>query len=461
MFKNIQKYLLLNHPLLWNTKIVPMIFVLLIVNIIFFALGFNNGEIDFTETNNNYSYNEFEPVLAFIGFLISVIILLIWLVYYFKNNAFKSFYPKNNASLFKEFLIIFSIFFFTSMFSVSYLYATEVRVRNYFSREEVEKRCETLCLGSIFLEGSFESKTYKALDNVGDTIILNYKYAEFKNKRYQLNSLMNKNVEKFQVFNETKHFDLKEKAQNWLFNDDKIAVKSIMKSYLTIANEHRLQSNIDADKWFDLVYNQPDFKEINIIGKAKTVNEYNNYNNYAETVVEDAAAAVGSVGQQYDNFDYVNKFKINKNGTVEEHFKHYVPAANLNYAYEKIADAWISPYITVDKILFPLYFAFGFSLLVFSFRITSGRSWIIALVSLGIIFIFLGVFSALINDEKVFSALILILIVGLFAYFIYVCNKKREKSISGITINAMLWVSTAFVPVLYYIFVEILKWKCN
>ena len=71
---------------------------------------------------------------------------------------------------------------------------------------------------------------------------------------------MNKNVEKFQVFNETKHFDLKEKAQNWLFNDDKVAVKSMMKKYLAIANEHRLQSNIDADKWFDLVYNQPDFK---------------------------------------------------------------------------------------------------------------------------------------------------------------------------------------------------------
>ena len=127
MLKNIQKYLLLNYPLLWNTKIVPLSILLVLLNLIFFAIGFKNGEIDFTETNNNYNYNESEPILIFIGVLISAMIIIIWLVYYFKNNAFKSFYPNENFGLFKEWLIIFSVAFLTALFSVSYYYAKEAQ----------------------------------------------------------------------------------------------------------------------------------------------------------------------------------------------------------------------------------------------------------------------------------------------------------------------------------------------
>lgn len=459
MLKNIQKYLLLNHPLIWNTKLFPMTIVLLIINLLFFALGFYNGKIDFTETNINYSYNSNEPLIVFVGVLLTMIIVIIWLVSYFKNNAFKSFYPKQKSSLFKEWLIIFLIIFMTAMFSLSYLYAKEVRVRNYFSRQEAEKRCETLSLGSIFLDGSFGVKYYKEINKYGDTIQVQYKYATFKNKKYETNSLINKNIENFQFFKPQKQLSIKEKTQNWLFNENKTAIKSMMKDYLAIANEHHLMSNINENQWFDLVYNAPKFTEINIIGKAKMINDYEHYNNYAEKAVADAAASAAMTVSKYDDFDYVNKFKIRKNGFDEEYFKHYVPAANLNYAYEKIADAWISPDIIIEKMLFPLYFAFGFSLLIFSFRITSGRNWFIALISLGIINIILGIFSAMFSTEKIYILLLFLLVIGLFIYFIFILNRKTEKSISAITLNCLLWLYGAFIPIAYYLFVVLLKWK--
>jgi hypothetical protein len=462
MLKNIQKYLLLNYPLLWNTKIVPLSILLILLNLIFFAIGFKNGEIDFTETNNNYNFNESEPILIFIGVLISAIIIIIWLVYYFKNNAFKSFYPKENFGLFKEWLIIFSVAFLTAMFSISYYYAKEVRVRNYFSKEEAIKRCETLSLGSIFLEGSFDVRYYDVINERGDTIQATYNYAEFMGKQYKNNSLMNKNVESFQFFDQDDDSLRKIKVKNWLFRNDKIAIKNLLKDYLKIANDHNLKANVNEKQWFDLVYNSPEFVEVNIVGKNHSLNSYNN--NYAvEEPLEsvDVSTSVDSTGKVVDNFDYLNKYKVKRKDYYDEYFKHYVPAANLNYAYAHIANCWVAPDIRADVILIPIYFAFGFSLLVFAFRVTSGRNWLIAGISLGVIAIVFGIISAVFRTEIIFLILANLLFISIFIHFIYVTYKKREKGISGITLNAILWMFAGFIPLNYYLFITYLKWNYN
>ena len=114
MFKNIQKYLLINHPLLWNLKIVPVSAFLILFNIIFILLGYLNGAIDFTETDNDYSRNDNDDIIIFFSMMISILTAIVWLVYYLKNNALKSYYPKNNFSLFKEWLLILVVCFLNS-----------------------------------------------------------------------------------------------------------------------------------------------------------------------------------------------------------------------------------------------------------------------------------------------------------------------------------------------------------
>lgn len=450
MFKKTQKYLLLNYPLFWNTKIVPLSLILIIINIIFFALGYQNGAIDFTETNNSYKYDSIEPILVFIGVLISILILIIWLVLYFKNNSFKSFYPKNNFSLFKEWLIIFSVGFMIGMFAISYLYAKELRVRHYFTQEEAKKRCETLSLASIFFEGSFETKYHDTINSSGDTVQVANNYSVFKNKRYATNSLMNKNIESFQFFDQETDTLQKIKVRTWLYNDQKAKIKSILKNYLAIANEHHLKANIDENQWMQLVYNYPDFTEINIVGKSEKVGSYyDEYTDYEEVIVDNPI----------DNFDNTNKFKKKINNVDVEFYKHYVPAANLNYAYEKIADAWVSPNITWVSILFPLYFALGLSLLIFSFRVTSGKNWLITIVSLGIFNIVFGVISAVFSTEILYFVTLVFLILMLFIYFLFIINRKKGKSISAITLNGLLWLFGGFIPLIYALFIEFLKWK--
>lgn len=81
MFKNIQKKLLLKYPLLWNTKFVPMVTIGLVLHIIFFGLGYVDGTIDFSNRNNI----DLESTSIMFGVLIVIIIIILWLINYFKT----------------------------------------------------------------------------------------------------------------------------------------------------------------------------------------------------------------------------------------------------------------------------------------------------------------------------------------------------------------------------------------
>jgi uncharacterized membrane protein len=177
MFKNIQKYLLINHPLLWNLKIVPVSVFLILFNIIFILLGYLNGAIDFTETDNDYSRNDNDDIIIFFSVMISILTAIVWLVYYLKNNALKSYYPKNNFSLFKEWLLILVVCFLNSSLIMAYYYGKDLKVRSYYTESEAKKRCEILSQGSFFVSGSY-SYHYNNDNYEGDAMVEAVPYAD-------------------------------------------------------------------------------------------------------------------------------------------------------------------------------------------------------------------------------------------------------------------------------------------
>ena len=128
--KKINKYLLENYPLIWNTKIVLMVLILLGAHIAFYAAGF----LSFSNPKdlNTYSLfdNYFRNGALWIGILFSILTFILWLKSYFKQNAFKSFYPKTNKSLFMEFVWIFIICFMNISFYLSYTEGLRQSVSN-------------------------------------------------------------------------------------------------------------------------------------------------------------------------------------------------------------------------------------------------------------------------------------------------------------------------------------------
>lgn len=444
MFKNIQKYLLLNYPLLWNLKIVPTTVILVLLNVTFLIIGFANGAINFNDSEEFYSDNS-DPIVIFFSVLVAVLSLIIWLVYYFKNNAFKSFYSKNSNSLYQEWVMLFFTALLLCSFPASYYFGKDMRVRTYFTKEEAQKRCDILSTGSFFIDGSYtyypEDYTETVVETaISDTAKQKDQFFIYKGKKYKVTSLLNKGINSYSFFGYEQDSIRKEKIKTWLVTNDKTAIKKALKDYLSIAKLHKLHGSIDENQWFELIYDYPNYVNYKRIA-SKEKEYYGEYTDYQGKPTYDTTSQyVKTIGNE--------KYVFNK---------YFLPESHLKYNYSKIADAWASPTVNSTFFLVTLYFAMVISLLLFSFRVTSGKSWLINFVVLGVLNILLGIFTVIISSEYTYPTLLLIFITIALLYFLITTYQKKSKNISAITLNTSLWTLPAIAPIIYYLVLQYLK----
>lgn len=114
------KYLLECYPLVWNTRLLPMLALASGGHIFFILLGW-------AAKNENFNYYAFNAIMAdFIGMplllhlVISILLLVVWLLYLSRNNAFKHFYPFSEEKLFLQWILYFLIVFASVSFVLSY-----------------------------------------------------------------------------------------------------------------------------------------------------------------------------------------------------------------------------------------------------------------------------------------------------------------------------------------------------
>ncbi len=429
MFKNIQKYLLLNHPLLWNTKIIPAVIFTLIFNFLFFGIGYLNGKVDFQETNS-YNYGIEDGIMIFFSVIISILLFIVWFVFYARNNAFKSYYPLKIDSLYKEWLIILLISILNITYSISYYTGKTLQTRTYFSQTETEKRCQTIEMASVFIDGGFENYAREDYDKNGELT--------FQNKKYKQNSLINKSIDNVgeyynrgqfleNIDENSKLMSSEIQVKTWMQNDDQVEIKKMMYEYFHLIKEHHLESNISPEKWFSLTYHFPGFMEYEKIGREKP------YFATPETLSNSNVRITTSTSRDYN---------------------YYVPQNNLKSGYDLISQSWKKPIIDLDLLRILLYVGTGFSLLLFSFKVTSGRSWIIALICIGLLWIVTGVFSIIIQSGFTFIFFWLAVIAFLLIYFFTIITKNKGKKISDIVLNLMLWSFGGFLPAIYGLALE-------
>jgi len=453
MFKDIQKKLLLKYPLLWNTKFVPMVAIGLLLHLIFFGLGYLDGTIDFSNRNNL----DIEVTCILFGVLLVVIVIILWLVNYFKNNSLKSFYSKSKYSLFYEWLQIFVVSTLLITFYLPFSVGKQLHQKSYYSLEETTNRCKTIATADIFIDGSFaeteiDSLASGLIDSLGNVInqekidsINNnnpdyypesaaaaYTYKNhiiFNGKKYNQFSLVNRNTFEFTVISREQDSLNRIQVQNWLHQDNQAEVKKLMHNYLSLIREHNLATNLTLDKWFDIVYKAPEFDEFLYIQpylrEYETDNSYNSY---------DYVAKVGNGERKYS--------------------KYFVQQDVLKDKYDTVSEAHTDSFFKIEIILGFLYGAFGLSILIFSFRVTSGKSWLIALVSTGVINIVYGIFTAITGVGNMYAYLILFTILGIIFYFFLIYFNKKNLQLSRIALNLFLWSFIGIIPLIYFIIQE-------
>jgi hypothetical protein len=450
MFKNFNHKFVYKYPLIWNTKIVPFLLISLAIHILFFIVGYQNAIVASVQIHNYYIQESNATTINLFAILISVLVFIIWCVLYFRNNGFKAFYPKENNSLFKEWMLI--VLFCTTTFSytLSAIFGANVQTRSIMSQKVALERCETICKVSMFLQGSFKEDSFTNEKVNGKFVRIERDSFTFEEKNYALNSLMNKNIESFPFFDEKQDSLTRLELQRLLKANNKEAISKIFKVYFAVANEHQLKSNISAEKWMDLVYDYPEFTNYKVIGKFER--ELQDEYGYEQNGEYYSKASDGLV-----EYDTVSTTIKNVNGQTYIYSKYYVSHQSLSKFYNKVSAAWQNPLLDWTFIMIMLYLSFAFSLVVFSFKVTSARNWLIALIALGVIQIIFGIGTVFFSYNLTFPILFLIYFLLICIYFSIVYVQKRGKRLSGISLNQILWLLPIFLPVIYVIVMDLVK----
>ena len=107
----INNYLIQRYPTIWNTRIVWMLAISLLVHIVFYFIGFISHSSPLSLQNSRVIDDYFSSGVIMVHIIVSMLMLVGWLVYMFKNNGFKNFYPTSNLKLFGQFVCYLVIVF--------------------------------------------------------------------------------------------------------------------------------------------------------------------------------------------------------------------------------------------------------------------------------------------------------------------------------------------------------------
>ena len=153
------QYLLERYPTIWNTRLVWMLLSALILHLIFFVFGF------FTLSNPEMLQERyvkdifFENGSVFLSIIISTLLLVAWLIYMFKNNAFKNFYPTNSFKLFGQFVSYLVIIFACTTFYLSYQYGLKTYIASTYPDAQINKEIQIANDAYLFLSEDLEDYT--------------------------------------------------------------------------------------------------------------------------------------------------------------------------------------------------------------------------------------------------------------------------------------------------------------
>lgn len=448
MITKIQQYLITRYPLLWNIRLIPFLLFAIGVNLFFYFLGFVMSSVNF-KNMDYYDFLSGNELVYFGSVFLGVLLFILWLVQYSKNNAFKVFYPKNGTALYLEWLLSIVIIFSLVLFPFSFYFGSMTKVRSYASRADAVKAAETLNMIRILIPTD-ATEYYEEANNqemLNSSMKRNPNYADrdeliphtieaaseysYPETEAQFSLLYYSGYDRIYI-SDSYGLNLKSTAdvKNWLIDEDKGKISRLIDDFLALQSKHGLSTNLTKKEWMDLIYNPSDYP----VGSFNKIVNFN---------YKDA---------RYSS-DYTNEY--------------YVSHRELASAYDKVINAYYNKGYPWIFLLVVSCLSLGLSLLVFSFRITSGKSWLGGFISIGLI-LFIDLIIALMSPgggsfEWGLSTYIFILL-GLFiAELIYLTNKikfRKPKGRSNIIINHFVWFLPA-VPVLIFTLVYIYyQWLC-
>lgn len=494
MIKKVQQYLLLNYPTLWNIKLFPMLLILAGVNILFGFIGYASSAINFEDTYYRRIPVIDDGYLFVCTIFLSIFIFIGWLVFYMRNNAIKNFYPRKTYHLYWEWLLIFVIIAGIALIPFSTTLGAVTRSQTTASIKECREALDIINMAKVLTprDDSNYDYIYDSNDPIpipNNTVIdineINLNLYDFEydtNGRIKINgyrgpSLLFYKDNRYYYSYDNGSDDTEEQRsvqkqiatiKRWLKNEQRDSIYAVMTEFNKLQQKHNLKINLTPDQWLNRIYNPPFFP----VNEHTSINPHNytydsyyygyerhyDYENSSDSVpVYIITNATGDTIMRGD-FDSTSKLLDNYKQIIPN-----LPVFELENAYKHILYTHTENDYLYDILLVVLCIALWLSIFVFSYRVTSGKAWLIAFISSGIMFFFILFLGILVADSSysyeigpVFIiSFWLTIFVCLMAYTIYKTFGSREKGHSSAPMNVFLWLLPCIIPLLYFNFTYI------
>lgn len=497
MFKKINQTLITKYPLIWNLKFIWILLTILVFNLI----AFINGFLFFTKKSQLQESGLYEVFfnsgIIIYYVLIGVIICVIWLYFYIKNNRFKSNYPTSRNYLFKEFLAVFFIIFLMFYVPNSFKTGLKFRVSNYMSEEQYLKDIDIINRTQGFtLRSEFGYDNYSRNLPVlaFDSLVSEKETRELyeKNEREYLREnphdsynpflepyfrnpefetlLRDYFPERFSYskinFNQT-YQPLKKNnsSTNQLYEEaaypdvaavDSVAIGIDSASYASPVNaSEKPQTYFNLASLYNysvLAFNNPKDSTLNhqfydeqwiaLLQKNDRKAIENLLNSYTDLLKKQ------EIGYQFKHknwIDYLPQYPyyfIDSNLNYKEiNYKKqdYINQSSLNRVYENIELAKYSS-TWLELIQYYLLIALIITVLIITFRFSSFKVWLISLIGAGILAILGSVFGISINASigyTQFSPYIILFVfyIAFIAITLIGLRSKKYKVLTGVNLN--------------------------
>ncbi|MGV0936376.1 hypothetical protein ACTS9U_11465 [Empedobacter falsenii] len=497
MFKKINQTLITKYPLIWNLKFIWILLTILVFNLI----AFINGFLFFTKKSQLQESGLYEVFfnsgIIIYYVLIGVIICVIWLYFYIKNNRFKSNYPTSRNYLFKEFLAVFFIIFLMFYVPNSFKTGLKFRVSNYITEEQYLKDIDIINRAQGFtLQPNFGYDNYSRNLPVPafDSLVSEKETRELyeKNKREYLRKnptysydafldpyfrnpefetlLRDYFPERFSYskinFNQT-YQPLKKNnsSTNQLYEEaaypdvaavDSVAIGIDSASYASPVNaSEKPQTYFNLASLYNysvLAFNNPKDSTLNhqfydeqwiaLLQKNDRKAIENLLNSYTDLLKKQ------EIGYQFKHknwIDYLPQYPyyfIDSNLNYKEiNYKKqdYINQSSLNRVYENIELAKYSS-TWLELIQYYLLIALIITVLIITFRFSSFKVWLISLIGAGILAILGSVFGISINASIGYTQFTPYIILFVF-YIVFIAitliglRSKKYKILTGVNLN--------------------------
>jgi hypothetical protein len=458
----INKYLLEQYPLIWNTRLLWMILVNIAVHLLFFVIGFCtvSGLEDLKEYSRLNKYF-FETSNVYYNILISIFILLIWIIFYLRNNAFKNLYSIKKGMLFQQFFIVLLIIFISTTQFYSFKKGLTLKIKSLYSWQEVDKDIKTFNRTSLFLmqnddDYKIAKKKYPApfplkvamsyKHNLSKKIDTTKAFLKYKNRflqfykfdktsepedkneyapiyaNHDFKNRIVKDISEFKVFlqpsllnyskelfgNGQDSLDYKKQLnyfEKTLNSKDDALIKEALINILALADKYKVKHNLDLETWFKLVNNKPNYLLTKLINTSNPLLDDLNKVKY-------------------------NKNSVSKNGGISYSKTLFFNVNATDNFFNNVYKAYF-PDLEIEFFYFLLVFSIILSILLFIFKTTSMRTLLLSFVA---------------------SLVVLVLIVWLM-------SSSKDLFINSQYTEYFIMLFISFVIILLSIISYVLRWN--